>query len=254
MRALGRSFLAITLLAACGGGETSETETAGGESPADEASPPSDEVAAADPASTGADPDPEHVTEFLDRLDQDGVMTYEVSLPDAEGPRQVRMQVQQRVAQGGSVAVRLVPIGTPLGEEPVYPQWLVATHDALCGLEETAALTTPGFVPIDASGELLTEAASAQVWRVEERWTAVAAGTSGTEAALGWTFVERVSGVTQPLSDGNCVRLSREDAAATSTLVICSDVGVVERRDDPGDGRVTAWQLVSIGERSPVVE
>lgn len=250
MRTLGRLLLTAAWLAACGGGAATEETSAGGASSGDEAP-----RAAAEAPPEGDDGTaPAAGTRWLGRLDEQEILTYEVSLPDVEGPYEVRMQVQQRVVRGQSIAIRLVPIGTPLGGEPVFPQWLVATPAALSGLEESAALTTPGFVPLDDAGALRTEAASAQLWRVEERWTAVGAGSGGTEAAVGWTFVERVEGVSVPLSDGDCVRLSREDPASTSTLVVCRDVGVVERREVAGEGRVVDWRLVAIGERVAELE
>lgn len=224
-------------LGACGGGAAS----AGGEG------------APVDPAPAAAAPEDAEAPAWLGRLEEQGMLTYEVQLPGAAAPVEVRLLVQQRVARGASVAVRLVPIGTPLGEEPVYPQWLVATPEAICGLEEAASLTTPGFVPIDDAGGMRTEATAAELWRVEARWLRVGADTGGAEAAVGWTLAERVGSIEQPVAADDCVRLERSDETARSALLACGDVGLVERRDE-SEERTTTWRLVAIGERPSELE
>lgn len=186
---------------------------------------------------------------WLGELTEQGMLTYEVTPAGAEAPVEVRMLVQQRVIRGESVAVRLVPIGTPLGEEPIFPQWLIGTPDGMSGLDETASFTTPGFVPIDESGRMRTEAASGQLWRVEARWIRAGEAASGTEAAVGWTLAERVGAIREPVRADDCVRLERSDEGATSVILACAGVGVVERRDAAGDGVESLWRLTAVGER-----
>ncbi|MBX3274429.1 MAG: hypothetical protein KF729_29460 [Sandaracinaceae bacterium] len=241
MGARARTLLSTSLLVfGCGGGDPAPAPATAG----DEASR-AEATSAAEPTSA--------TTPALRRLDEQVMLTYEVRLDDAPAPIEVRMVVQQRILRGRAVAVRLVPIGTPLGEEPVYPQWLVATPEALSGLEETASLTTPGFVPIDERGALRTEAASAQLWRLEARWLRAGEASGGTEAAVGWTLVERVGAITEPVAASDCVRLERGDDTASSTLLVCADVGVVERQD-AAESRAVAWRLTAVGVRPQELE
>lgn len=176
------------------------------------------------------------------------MLTYRVQHEAAE-PTEVRMLVQQRVLRGGSVAVRLVPIGTPLGEEPVYPQWLVGTPESMSALDEAASFTTPGFVPIDDTGRLRTEAASNEAWRVEARWLRVGVTSPGEEAAVGWSLQERIGTIREPLVADGCVRLERGDGSIRSIIVACAGVGIVERIERAGDEQRSRWQLIEIGER-----
>ena len=241
MGAHARSLFATSLLLfGCGGAEPARAPASAG-----------DEASAADGAS--AAPATSATAQALRLLEEQVMLTYEVRFDDAPAPVEVRMVVQQRILAGRAVAVRLLPIGTPLGEEPVYPQWLVATPEALSGLEETASLTTPGFVPIDERGALRTEAMAAQLWRLEARWLRAGEASGGTEAAVGWTLVERVGAITAPVTASDCVRLERGDDTATSTLLVCADVGVVERQD-VAESRAVAWRLTGVGARPQELE
>ncbi len=188
------------------------------------------------------------VETWLAAVPADGMLTYRVVGADGQ-EHSVRMLVQQRVERGPSVAVRLAPIGTPLEDTPVYPQWLVGSSDGLRALEEHAAFTTPGFVPIDAEGRLRTEAASAEAWRVDTAWLRADRLASGQEAAVGWTLLERVGVIDDPVHAERCVRLEREEGSLSTTMLVCADVGLVElRRSEEGRDREN-WRLIAVGPR-----
>ncbi|HBQ15236.1 MAG TPA: hypothetical protein DEF51_30305 [Myxococcales bacterium] len=163
----------------------------------------------------------------------------------------VQMVVQQRVVRGQSVAIRLAPVGTPTPDTPVYPQWLIGSPDGLRALEEHAAFTTPGFVPIDHEGRVVTEAASSEVWRVESEWLRADRLASGREAAVGWTLLERVGAVDAPLHADRCVRLQREDGSLVTTMLICADHGMVERRVARDGVETQRWSLTAVSEPRP---
>ncbi len=188
---------------------------------------------------------------WLTGLAADAMLTSEVQCSSAEA-RVVRMLVQQRIERGASIAVHLAPIGTPLGETPVYPQWLVGTPDGLTALEEHAAFTEPGFVPIDDSGRLVTEAASSEAWRVDPDWLRADRLSSG-EAAAGWTLLERVAAIDTPLHATRCARLERAEGSSRATLLVCADVGVVELERSEGTAR-ESWRLTAIGARPEELE
>ncbi len=237
MQSALRTTLAAALLAGCGGARaaTSPSPTSAGDETTEAPS-----VAAAAPAEEGPI--------WLAAMAADTMLSYRVEMR-GEAAEDVHMLVQQRVERGGSVAVRLAPIGTPLEGTPVYPQWLVGAVDGLRGLEEYAAFTTPGFVPIDAEGRLLTEAASAEAWRVEPSWLRPGVLSSGGEAAVGWTLLERVATIDEPLHAERCVRLERAEGEVRTRQLVCSDVGVVELSRTQDDTVVEEWRLVSVGAR-----
>jgi hypothetical protein len=212
--------------------------------PAEEEPSPAQETAGAEETAAQHD-------HWLAAISSNAVLTYEVRAAGASEPGIVRMLVQQRIERGGSIAVHLAPIGTPLGETPVYPQWLIGTADGLSSLEEHAAFTEPGFVPIDAEGRLVTEAANSEAWRVDPDWLRADRLASG-EAAVGWTLVERVPTIEQPIHASRCVRLERSEGSARSLLLVCADVGIVERGRS-GDASET-WRLIEIGAREAAVE
>lgn len=197
--------------------------------------------------SSGAE-EPPRAAAWLAELPQDHVLSYDVVLGAAE-PRPVHMLVQQRIERGESVAVQLAPIGTPLGETPVYLQWWIGTPDGLLSLEEHAAFTEPGFVPIDAEGRLVTEAASSEAWHVDPDWLRADRLASGSEAAVGWTLLERVPSIDAPIHASRCVRLERTEGSARTVLLVCADTGVVELTRSEGERTLEAWRLTSIGPR-----
>lgn len=217
--------------------------------------------------SEGAEPDEEaepvgpspSSRTWLAALQEDGVLSYTVESP-AEPPEDqppepdsttrmtVQMVVQQRVARGQSVAIRLAPVGTPTPDTPVYAQWLIGSPDGLRAIEEHAAFTAPGFVPIDHEGRVVTEAASSEVWRVESEWLRADRLASGREAAVGWTLLERVGAIDAPLHADRCVRLQREDGSLVTTMLICADHGMVERSVARDGVETQRWSLVAVGE------
>lgn len=236
-----RTLLALSCLLASGCGAT--TAPPAPPAVAAEVTPSGDTPSEA-PSETSSDG-------WLASLSAEHVLTYRVST-DA-GEHDVRMVVQQRIERGGSVAVRLAPIGTPLEETPVYPQWLIGSSDGLCALEEHAALTEPGFVPIDEAGRLLTEAASNEAWLVESRW--MRAGlASGGEAAAGWALLERVPRIEQPIEAERCVRLEQREGSTRTTQLVCAGFGVVELERSEDDAVRERWQLVAIGPRAQELE
>lgn len=236
-----RALLALTILAGCGAPPSSAASTPAsasiGEAPAPDE--PEEDEAPTPPAGSRT---------WLAALPEGGVLSYEVSVADEQAPMVVQMVVQQRVARGQSVAVRLAPVGTPTPDTPVYAQWLVGSPDGLRALEEHAAFTTAGFVPIDQEGRLVTEAASSEVWRVESEWLRADRLASGREAAVGWTLLERVGAVDAPLHANRCVRLEREEGSLTTTLLICADHGLVERRVVREGAESQRWSLVRLSE------
>jgi len=219
--------------------------------------PPSD--SADDTAGDEATEEPEEAAAlasanpFLGQLREDGMLTYEVTLSDREEPLEVRLLVQQRIESGHGIAVRLVPIGTPLEEHPVFPQWVIGTPDSMGALDEAAQFTTPGFVPIDDQGELRTEAVDNLSWRVEARWLRAGTPPAG-EAALGWTLTARVGTIREPVRAEDCVRLERSDDVATQTLIACAPIGIVQRVASVEGEERERWQLTAIGERPTQLE
>lgn len=229
--------LAATV-AACGGTTAAAPTTTA--TAAAETTSPTDEAPAAPSAP------------WLAALTPAAMLTYRVTASD--GTSDVRMQVQERVERGGSVAVRLAAIGTPLADAPVYAQWLIGSADALQALEEHAAFTEPGFVPIDGSGRVLTEAASHESWRVEARWLRADRLASGREASAGWTLLERVPSVEAPLHAERCARLEQREGAVRLVQLVCADTGVVELVRMDGEAVRERWELVSIGVRPEELE
>jgi len=242
-RLVGASAVIGLLLSGCGGSEPSARS-------AHDADEPPADVAVTD----GAEPSEPEASPWLSRLQEEGMLTYQVEGAAGEAPIEVRMQVQQRVSAAGNVAIRLVPIGTPLGETPIFAQWLIGTPESMSALEEGASFTTPGFVPIDERGRLRTEAAGSEVWRIESRWLRAGSTASGTEVAVGWTLRERVGVIAEPIDAEGCVRLERSDASASSTLLVCAGLGVVERVERSGDDVCSRWRLVAVGERPAELE
>lgn len=234
---LGRTLAVALVIVGCGGAPPSTTSTAStsGDERVDEAPT----VAATSEAPSAS---------WLAALSADGMLTYRVRVNGGE-ERNVRMLVQQRVERGTSIAVRLAPIGTPLEDTPVYPQWLVGSSDGLRGLEEHAAFTAPGFVPIDGEGRLLTEAASSEDWRVEPAWLRSGMLASGAEAAAGWSFVERLDAVDDPLHAERCVRLEREEGSLRTRQIVCADHGMIELSRSEGEREIEHWRLVAVGPR-----
>lgn len=234
----------FSLAAGCGGEPADE----GGQDPPDDTSGAETQSGDGPAPAALATANP-----FLGQLREDRMLTYQVTIADHEAPFEVRMLVQQRIERGQSIAVRLVPIGTPLAERPVFPQWVIGTPESMGALDEAAQFTTPGFVPIDARGALHTEAVDNLSWRVETRWLRAGSPPAG-EAALGWTLAERIGTIREPVRVEDCVRLERGDDVSTQTLVACAGVGIVQRVASLEGEERERWELTAIGERPTQLE
>jgi len=242
----------LGLLAAGCGGEPADE---GGHDPPATAADGTtgDEASDGDAPPSEAEAELEAANPFLGQLREDRMLTYRVTRADQEAPAEVRLLVQQRIESAQSIAVRLVPIGTPLEEVPVFPQWVIGTPDSMGALDEAAQFTTPGFVPIDDQGQLRTEAVDNLSWRVEARWLRAGTPPAG-EAALGWSLAERVGTIREPLRAEDCVRLERSDDVARMTLVVCAGIGIIRRVSSVEDEERERWELTAIGERPTQLE
>ncbi len=221
--------LALAALLGCGGGaregERAETTTTGSE---DAPRPPA-------PAA------------WLSDVTEGARLAYDVTRQG--GVSRVQLDVQHVSRVGSSIAIRLAPVGTPLGEDPVYPRWLVGEVDALAALDETAGLTIePGWSPLDATGHLHTEAAANVEWRVPERWLARGRALPGEEVSAGWTLAQHLGDVAEPIAARGCVRLERTEGTERLGLTVCASVGVLESSRTADDGTVIErWALASVG-------
>lgn len=226
--------LGVALALGCGGARA-------GSEPARASSPP------ADPADEHTSAPPE-ASAWLRDVPRGGTLTYDVSSDERGTSVRVQMQVQEVVERGGGIAIRLAPIGTPLGDEPVYPRWIVGQPDVLVGLEATAGLTTEaGYAPIDQGGRIVTEATENISWRLPREWLTPGRVVAGEEASAGWHLSERVGDVTTPVPARGCARLERHEAGGAATLLVCESLGVIESTRSGAHGRIEQrWRLVTI--------
>src|SRR5687768_12079910 len=146
-----RGAVALLVVAGCGGSAE----------PREQQRTPQDE--------TGGETATATVSAWLGGLTEGEMLAYAVTLHDQTETR-VTFRIGQVVRRGEGLAVRLLPVGTPLLDSPVFARWMVADDHALYGLEETASLTQPGFEPLDAGGTIVTEARDAIAWQVERTW------------------------------------------------------------------------------------
>lgn len=232
---------------ACGAPETSTTadESSGAEQP--------------EPTTTATnadEPDADADAESLPfaSLHAGDTLTYLVQ--GANGDHRAFYFVHEVVRRGQSVAVRLRPVGAPVGDSLViFGGWLVAGVEGILALEPHVTLGQPGFVPIDEAGRLVTEARGMVAWRVPPRWQSADARAFETDAVDGWRLAGSESRVPGPVAGESCVRLERREAASTLTFVVCRNVGIfaMERRGE-GDASDGSWRLVDLGASSGELE
>ncbi|MCU0677227.1 MAG: hypothetical protein MUE69_31120 [Myxococcota bacterium] len=174
----------------------------------------------------------------------------------ADGDHRAFYYVHEVVRRGPSVAVRLRPVGAPVGDSLViFGGWLVAGVEGMLALEPHVTLGQPGFVPIDEAGRLVTEARGMVAWRVPPRWQAADARAFETDPVDGWRLAGSEPSVPGPVAGESCVRLERREAASTLTFVVCRNVGIfaMERRGE-GDASDGSWRLVDLGASSGELE
>jgi hypothetical protein len=224
---------------ATAGSSTSSDDTSGGESDAPGASEASTEEPTSLPFAS---------------LHAGDTLTYLVQ--GADGDHRAFYYVHEVVRRGRSVAVRLRPVGAPVGDSLViFGGWLVAGVEGMLALEPHVTLGQPGFVPIDEAGRLVTEARGMVAWRVPPRWQAADARAFETDPVDGWRLAGSEPSVPGPVAGESCVRLERREAASTLTFVVCRNVGIfaMERRGE-GDASDGSWRLVDLGASSGELE
>lgn len=183
----------------------------------------------------------------LGALHAGDTLTYLVH--DATGDHRAYYLVHEVVRRGDAVAVRLRPIGAPVGESLViFGGWIVAGPEGVLALEPHVSLGEPGFVPIGVDGALVTEARGMVAWRVPPRWSNADARAFETDAVDGWRLADVHDAIEGPVRGEGCVRLERSDASITTAFVVCRNVGVLrmERRGE-GDESDGSWRLVDLG-------
>jgi hypothetical protein len=230
---------------ACGGSSTegasnaSAAGTSGGSEPTSaESAPPGSSDAGRESSAP------------LAALHAGDTLTYLVQ--GADGDHRAFYYVHEVVSRGESVAVRLRPVGAPVGDSLViFGGWLVAGREGILALEPHVTLGQPGFVPIDAEGRLVTEARGMVAWRVPPRWQDADARAFETDPVDGWRLAGSVPSVPGPVAGESCVRLERREGESTLTFVVCRNVGIfaMERRGE-GDASDGSWRLVDLGASS----
>lgn len=230
---------------ACGAPESSTTadESSGGDAPAPT------------PTATNAEEtEGDAATLPFASLHAGDTLTYLVH--GADGDHRAFYFVHEVVRRGPSVAVRLRPVGAPVGDSLViFGGWLVAGVEGILALEPHVTLGQPGFVPIDEAGRLVTEARGMVAWRVPPRWQAADARAFETDSVDGWRLADSEPSMPGPVAGESCVRLERREDASTLTFVVCRNVGIfaMERRGE-GDASDGSWRLVDLGASSGELE
>lgn len=224
----------LVIVAGCGGSAELREES----------SPPHDETEGGESASLAS--------VWLTGLREGEMLTYTVTLHD-ETETRVAFRIGQVLRRGDGLAVRLLPVGTPLLDSPVFARWMVADDHALYGLEETASLTQPGFEPLDAGGAIVTEARDAIAWQVERTWAeGSAASRLGAPSSAGsWSIEGHEQTVEGAVRGEQCVRLRQQDGVLVTRMLVCANLGVMELTRTGGDeSDEQHWRLVEVGARS----
>lgn len=181
-------------------------------------------------------------------LHEDDHLTYLVRLGNAH-EEEAHLRVATVVDRGGSRAVKLTPVGVPGEAGQVFIAWIVADQDGLVGLEPHVSLGEPGFVPIDASGHLVTEAESNIAWRVPTRWLELETRAFQTDPVEGWRLADAMPRIEGPVRMEHCVDLERREGDASRHLKVCRNVGIIGLSVAPEalEERET-WELVDLGQ------
>ena len=191
---------------------------------------------------------PDEAQPWLAGLHRGDTLTFTVREADGEDQR-VRMRVDRLHSREESVAVLLSPVGLPLGGgTPIFVGWVVATAEGVFGLESTAVLSEPGYVPLDAAGRLVTEALAAISWHVPPGWfRASAAAFDRGESVEGWTLTGVEDRIAGPVIGERCVRMERTDGDLEATMTVCANLGMTELVRRGHDAGEQSWRLVDLG-------
>lgn len=241
-----RAVLSLCFAVACGSSE-GRTEHAPAATPT--VQPAGEAPIAAERADVAVEEEPG----LLADLEQGDTLTYRVRRETGH-ELDVQMRITRVVARGSSKAVQLSPFGTPMSDTaPVYPRWIIGTPSGLFGLLEHVALTAPGFEPLDARGQLVTEARTNVAWRVPPAWLAPAAGAFETDPEEGWMLAGHEARVEGPVGGERCVRMERADGSLRTRMLVCANVGMMESTTTGAPAEAAqSWRLVDLGgETSP---
>jgi hypothetical protein len=216
-----------------------------------EPQPQSSPTVATTPATPVAPPieaseDPPNAPRLLGDLRQGESLAYLVQL--SGGDRQVRIRVEEVVVrEGGAVAVKLAPVGVPLGESPVYVGWLIANQNGIFALEPHVGLSGAGFAPSDRHGRLVTEATGSIAWQVPAAWYGTGARAFASTDAAGWRLADAQPEVIGAVRGERCVAIERDEGDASISMRVCENVGVhaLERHGEDGLER---WRLLDLGD------
>lgn len=175
-------------------------------------------------------------------------LTYLVRLGNAH-EEEAHVRVASVVDRGGSRAVKLTPVGVPGEAGQLFIAWVVADRDGMVGLEPHVSLGEPGFVPIDASGGLVTEAESNIAWRVPNRWLELETRAFQTDPVEGWHLADAMPRVDGPVRMEHCVDLERREGEASRHLKVCRNVGIIGLSVNPEAlEEHESWELVDLGQ------
>ncbi len=181
-------------------------------------------------------------------LHVDDHLTYLVRLGNAH-EEEAHVRIASIVDRGGSRAVKLTPVGVPGEAGQLFIAWMVADGDGLVGLEPHVSLGEPGFVPIDASGALVTEAESNIAWRVPNRWLELETRAFQNDPVEGWRLANAMPRIEGPVRMEHCVDLERREGDASRHLKVCRNVGIIGLSVTPEAlEEHESWELVDLGQ------
>ncbi|MBO6939339.1 MAG: hypothetical protein JJ863_30495 [Deltaproteobacteria bacterium] len=181
-------------------------------------------------------------------LHVDDHLTYLVRLGNAH-EEEAHVRIASVVDRGGSRAVKLTPVGVPGEAGQLFIAWMVADGDGLVGLEPHVSLGEPGFVPIDASGALVTEAESNIAWRVPKRWLELETRAFQNDPVEGWRLADAMPRIEGPVRMEHCVDLERREGDASRHLRVCRNVGIIGLSVTPEAlEEHESWELVDLGQ------
>ena len=155
--------------------------------------------------------------------------------------------MEEVIERDAAVAVKLGPVGVPLGESPLYVGWVIANDGGIYGLEPHVSLAQPGFSPLDPHGALVTEARANVGWHVPTAWWDASTRAFGTDPNSGWHLANAQPEVTGAINGERCVAIARDEGEGETRMQVCENVGIytVERQGDRGLER---WRLLDLGD------